>query len=425
MVVKSLFKSRGLYQSFIIMVGSLVASGLSAISLILITRQLGPAKFGEFSVGFAILLILVRLNDLGMTNVVQKYAAREEDRAKANKIFSFATRVRLIGTLVIWVSGLLLARPIADLLNFSEPLIIYLAFFLSTGISMYEHIQAMLQSLHRFGQAAWINILQAIAKVLGAAVLFFTASHATVPIFAWYVFAPALPLLFLPIYFPKWVKIRLQDKFSDQKKLLTVMAGHSAVAFIAAGIIENIDVLFVQRYLSTYEAGLLGGVGRVALLFSILAYALSSVLNPRVAKYTNAKDLRAFFKKAWLMAGAAMLFLIAYLPFSKLILLYTIGEQYLPGLDIMNILVASSLMTVAVVPFIAFFFSIDRPWYFSVSGLTQLAIILVGNGVFVPIYGLEAAAWTRLLARAFLFIMTAGLALYFMRDINVKRGVNA
>lgn len=412
---KYLSLSRGLYQSVIIMVGSFIASGLSALSIILITRQLGPEKFGEFSVGFAILLILVKFNDLGMANVVQKYAGREIDQNQINRIFSFSTKVRLISMLIIWMAGLLLSPLIAGWLNFSEPRIIYLAFFLSIGISIFDHVLVMLQSLHRFTQSAVVNIAQAMLKFIGALVMFLTASKLSVPIFTWYVMAPGVAILALPLMFPEWVKLNLKQNFRKEIGMVRGMAGHSAVAFIAAGIIENIDVLFVQRYLNTYEAGLLGGVGRVALLFSILAYALSSVLNPRVAKYTDPKNLSAYLKKALLLAGASIGAILVYLPFSKMILLATIGEQYLPGLEVMNILVASSMLTLAVVPFVAVFFSYDAPWYFSVSGILQLLIIVVGNYLFVPVFGLEGSAWTRLVSRIVLFAFTIILVWYYFR----------
>lgn len=412
--------SGGIFQTLIILAGSLVASGLSALSLIIITRQLGPEKFGEFSVGFAILLILVKINDAGMTNVVQKFASRERDHQQINKIFSLSTKIRLLVMLQIWIMGLIFSPQLARVLNFAKPDIIYLAFFLSIGISAFEHVLAMLQSLHRFAQSALINVIQAVLKFIGALAMLFLASRLSVPIFAWYVFAPGLAVVvvllanfvipnFSKQIFPKWVKLSFKQNLRPELKLIKKMAFHSAVAFITAGIIENIDILFVQGYLSTYEAGLLGGVGRVALLFAILAYALSSVLNPRVARYTDFANLSIYLKKASLLALGAIFAILLYLPFSKLILLLTIGEQYLPGLAVMNILVASSLLTLAVVPLMALFFSFEAPWYFSISGLLQLAIILGGNIWLVPIYGLEASAWTRLVSRAVLLLFTVVL----------------
>ncbi|MBP7774930.1 hypothetical protein KA078_04020, partial [Candidatus Woesebacteria bacterium] len=72
-------------------------------------------------------------------------------------------------------------------------------------------------------------------------------------------------------------------------------------------------------------------------------------------------------------------------------------------------------------PFIALFFSFDIPWYFSLSGVLQLAIIVVGNGIFVPEYGLAAAAWTRLAARMALFVFTVIFAIYMYKKTYAAR----
>lgn len=413
--------SKGVLQTGIILFGSVVASGLSAVSLIVITRQLGPQNFGEFSVGFAILLMLVRLNDLGMTNTVQRFAAQEKDPEKINRIFSLATRIKLIGAFAILVCGLIFSGSIATALHFSHPAIILLAFVLSAATTFYEHVQAMLQSLHRFAQSSLVNVTQSVVKVVGAGLLLLSHSTAATPTFSWYTLAPFAPVLLSPMLFPSWVKINPFKKYAAELQLIKKHAFHSAFAFISAGIIENVDVLFVQKYLNTYETGLLGGVSRIALLFSILAYALSSVLNPRVAQYTNKKDMRAFLIKGLLLTLMVGVGFLLFMPLSKWVLLFTIGSAYLPGLSILNILVAASLLTVAVVPFIALFFSFDIPWYFSLSGVLQLAIIVVGNGIFVPEYGLAAAAWTRLAARLALFVFTVVLALYMYKKTYATR----
>lgn len=404
--------SKGLVQTAIILSGSIIASGLSAVALIVITRQLGPQSFGEFSVGFAILLMLVKLNDLGMTNTVQRFAAQEKDPEKINRLFSLATRIKLTGAVCIAVCGVLFSGTIANLLHFAHPNIILLAFLLSAATTVYEHVQAMLQSLHRFAQSSLVNVVQSVVKVVGAGILFLTHSSAATPTFSWYSAAPFAPVLLAPFLFPSWVKVNPFKKYTKELALIKKHALHSAFAFISAGIIENVDVLFVQKYLNTYETGLLGGVSRIALLFSILAYALGSVLNPRVAQYTNKKDMRAFLIKGLLLALAVGVGFLLFLPISKWVLMLTIGPAYLPGLSILNILVASSLLTVAVMPFIALFFSFEMPWYFSLSGLLQLLIIIIGNGVFVPEYGLSAAAWTRLAARVALFVFTVTVAFY-------------
>jgi O-antigen/teichoic acid export membrane protein len=243
-------------------------------------------------------------------------------------------------------------------------------------------------------------------KLLGAITLFMMGGTASLPIFIWYMAAPGAIALFFKQLFPSWVRLDLRQNFSDQHLLTKDMTKHAAVGLIAAGVIENIDILFVQGFLNTYEAGLLGGVSRIALLINLMAYSLGTVLNPRVAKYRSYQHLYSYIKKAWFVAAASLMGYLIYLPFSNLTVYYTIGPDYLVGVGVLNILMAAAFLSIAVMPFVALFFSFNNPWYFSVSGILQLVIVLAGNLIFVPIYGLEAAAWTRLVARVALFSLT-------------------
>ena len=120
---------------------------------------MGPTQFGYFSVGFALLLMLVKVNDLGSTFVLQRYAAQAQDKAEANKIFSYTLKLKLILSLVIFGLGIFLAEPLSSLLNFRYPVLIFLAFALSAVTMLYEHLQAMLQSLHCFYQSVLANML--------------------------------------------------------------------------------------------------------------------------------------------------------------------------------------------------------------------------------------------------------------------------
>lgn len=416
----------GLRQSFLMVFGNAAGQVFSAVSLILITRALGPTQFGQFIVGFALLLILVRLNDLGMTFAVQKYGAQAESHADANKIFSYTLKIKLLGALAIILIGIFFSAWLTEFLNFDQPIIIYLAFFLSSATVLYEQLQASLQSLQRFGQSVFANFFQAIVKVLGAVVLVVStgslsstavavSQSATIAIFSLYMLAPAAPVIIFRKLVPDWVSLNLKQNFTQQKTLIKSMATHSAIGFIAAGIIENIDILFVQGYLNTYEAGLLGGVSRIALLITMMAYSLGTVLNPRVARYRLLPQLQSYWKKAWLVALASVVGFLAFIPFAGPSIQFTIGPEYTSGSSVLIILMAASFLTIAVMPFIAMFFSYEVPWYFSVAGVLQLILVIGGNWLFVPEYGLEAAAWTRLITRLILFIFTVSLAYWAHR----------
>ncbi len=412
--LKLLLSSEGLLQSVKTLFGSTFATGISAIALMIYSRVLGPEKFGEFSVGFAIVMILTKINDLGFNNSILRFGSEKEANQEKNFIYSFTLKYKLIISLLIVIIGILFSESITKLFNFSNPTIIFTALTIGLSTVYYEQLLNMLQSLHRFNQAIFINIIQALVKLIWAITLLFTGITSSLITFSWYIVAPLVPVFFWKKFVTKETKIDFSLRNEQLKKQITMLSKHSAVGLIAAGLIENIDVLYLQKYLSTYEVGLYSGVSRIALVVAVVAYSLGNVLYPRVAKYKNKEDIKAFIKKAFLISLASVLGFLAFLPFGKLTILLTIGSEYLSGLNILYLLTASSFIAVAVVPFIALFFSFKANWYFSVSGILQLIVVIIGNAVFVPIYGLEAAAWTRIITRVMLLVFTliAGLILY-------------
>jgi O-antigen/teichoic acid export membrane protein len=418
---KQAFYSTGLRQSLVMVVGNVLSTGISAVALILISRMLGPTKFGEFSVGFAIVLMVSRLNDAGLSATILKFAASTDDRKQINSVFSTTLRFKLLLTMIIVVVGVLISPLLAKLLNFNHPDILAASFVFGVCTVYYEQLLAMLQALQKFSSSVLINTLQAAVKLASVGVFFFAGISSSLTVFSVYVAAPFVPVLFTKFLVPNWVKIGIQADNAQLTTKIRQMAYHSSVAFISAGVIENVDILFVQRYLNTYETGLLGGVSRIALMFALIAYSLGNVLNSRVSRYQTKEHLATYLKKAGGIVVLTLASFILFLPFAKYFILLTIGQDYMVGLPILIILVAASFLAIASIPFIALFYSFDASWYFSVSGIMQLIIVLVGNAVFVPIYGLEAAAWTRFATRLFLFLFTTLLGIYLYYTKYVRR----
>lgn len=410
-----IFKSKGLRQSFSITAGNMIGTSIAALAIILIIRILGPEKYAEFSVGFAIVLMLVRINDLGLNQSIIKFGAGTKKNSNKNFIYSYVLKRKLIISAIIFLIGLFFYETIADMLGIAEPLIIFLSFSFGLATVYYEYLLAVLQSLHLFTKTIFMNITQASIKLIAAGILFLIgATDVTRPYF-WYIFATFIPVMFYKNILPKWFKVNFSLKDSVIRKKIITLAGHASIGMLAAGIIENIDILFVQRNLTAYETGLYGGVSRIALFFAIAAYSVSSVLNARVTRYRSSEHLMSFFKKSFALSTIVLVSFIFFIPLAGPLIFYSIGPEYLSGKIILIILSASSFLTLAAIPFIATFFALDADWYFSVSGILQLIIVLVGNFVFVPQYGLMGAAWTRFATRLFLLLFTVTIALITYR----------
>ena len=117
------------------------------------------------------------------------------------------------------------------------------------------------------------------------------------------------------------------------------------------GLIENLDLLFAKHYLTDFETGLLGGINRISMLLYVVAYALANVLNPRVAKYTNKKNMDAFIKKSWGIVALSVFGFFILTPLNPYLIQYTIGPEYLPGVGVLNVLLASGFISIAMMPF--------------------------------------------------------------------------
>lgn len=405
-----LFSSQGTHQSLIVIIGTLFSTGFSALALIIISRLLGPSEFGEFSVGLAISLMLNRIADMGLSYSIQRYASKSTNVDEQNRIYSYTTRIKLIAIVIIAILGVISYRWLSNLLHFNNPEIVLVSFLLSSCTVLYEQLQAILQSLHRFKQIVFINITQSSSKLIGSLLFFVSGLSTATSLLSLYLFTPLLPVLAFFMWVPRSVKLHLNTTFGKEQSLMSSMAKHSAVMFISAGIVENVDVLFVQTYVSTFDAGLFSGISKISLLLMVIAYSLGNVLNPRVARYTEAAHLNAFIKKAWLVVLACIVGYSVSVLLGQHVLLYTLGSEYMSGTSILNILLASSFITIATMPFIAVFFSIDSPWYFSLVGIVQLVTTLLGNIFLVPELGITGAAWTRLITKAVAFIITVLLA---------------
>lgn len=407
------FRSTGLKQSVYTIVGNFFATGLAALALILISRLLGPTEFGVFSVGFAITVILTKVIDLGVNAAIIKYVGGSQQDSERSAYLSEASKLKVTTTIVVTILGLMMAPWIADRINFPHVDIIRISFALIAGTIFYEHLLALLQSLHQFGQAIFLNVLQAGTKLLGVIIFFLLSIRSGSWLFALYIAAPFTSLLMAKTFIPQQITLNIFSSSPKAMKNILTMMKHTSIALIAAGIIENIDVLFIQRYLNTYETGLFGGVSRIAMLFAVIAYSIGNVLYPRVAKYKSQEHLQAFLKKAFMIVVASALGFLMTIPFAKWLIILTIGQAYVAATPVLLILLAASFLTIAVIPFIALFYSFNANWYFSLSGILQLVIVVLGNYLFVPIYGLEAAAWTRLASRVFLFAFTVSIGVYY------------
>ena len=412
-------RSPAVRQSAVLTAGSISTAVISAIAIIYVSRVLGPTQFGIFSVGTAIMAIAAKVGDLGLSTIITRQLPRlHNDPRKAKEFLAQVSKWKLTLT-TVGLTLLALLIPFGQqLLNYPYPHLLGLALFGSVGLILYEYVLLVLSAFHSFAWVTVLNILQAALKVVSFLLLGLLglATATTVSIF--YYSAPLVASLFVAAFFAQWFFLRPATGSSALRAEVKKHIGHAAIGMIAMTLITNIDVLFVQRYLSSFETGIYSASMRIALFVTFAGAAIGGVLNNRVARYQRRELLVSYLRKSLLVVLAATVGFLFFLPFAQLILVLTLGPEFISGLTPMIILVLNAFLSLAVVPYISFFYAVDHPKYFSLGGVLQVAIISLGNLLFLPQYGLNASAISRVVATFCHLIFTVLYIKYAMNRIT-------
>lgn len=407
-LVRSALSSAGLKSAALTTVGNISATGIAAIAMIIFSRVLGPSQFGVFSVLFSVMLILSRIGDMGINIAVSRAIA--QNSKQSNLISSYAqtgSYLKLMIMLFVVIVGVIFAKPITlSWLNLDQqyiPLTI-VVFTLSTTIVIYEYVSTLLQAQHAFGVSVMTNVVQSFIKLLVALASFSLVSLTLTFVTTSYLIAPLIGagvglLLInfrdiLPLYNPM-----------IGKKILSV-ARWTGIAIVASTLAENVDVIIVQHYLSSFDTGIYAAATRIATVASLVGWSLGSVLNMRVAKYKDQTNLNNYLKKAILLAIAALAMTLAIIVITTPLVTYTIGLEYLSSIPVLNILLLSTALLTATSPFVALFYSFDYPRYFAISGILTAVVLVVADIIFVPTFGIMGAAWARVIMRIVVLLYT-------------------
>ena len=403
---KKVIASQGFQQSVITFGGTLVATGISALTIILISRFLGPVEFGIFSLVFAIFSLFVKFGDAGFLYALQKFVptARASSDSELSKVLTHITGLRW-KVLLLWIPALILSPVITRLFQLPTWWIYPTAVVFSLIAIWFEHCMALYQALHRFIPAMVMFVSQSSLKLLvvGALLFWGVQSAATVTII--YYVLPAfvlLPVLFL-------LKKYLRPTFTFEKNLTSRLAQflkHNSVQVIAIAIADNLDVLIVQLFLGVYVTGIYGGISRVAFLFSVLAISLGNVLNIRASRYQLKTDRQAYLKKSWGIVGISVVGCLSIMLIAPLLLKFTIGGEYVVAVPEFRLLTLSSFLLFMTVPFSSLFYSIEYPQYFSRMGLLLSLSLIIFDFALIPMFGLMGAALARVMSRLLVIGLT-------------------
>lgn len=405
--LKKVMASQGLWQSSVTLGGTLLATSMSAVTMILISRFLGPVKFGIFSLVFAIFSLFIKFGDAGFLYAMQKFvpSARAISETEVLQVLRQITRLRW-RLLLLWIPALFISPLVTWLFKLPAWWIYPVAVFFSFAAIWFEHCLTLFQVLHKFVAAMVMFVMQSGLKLLvvGALLVLGFASAGFISVI--YFSLPILVLLPVVFLLKKYLQTTSQIDIKLQQRIVTFVR-HNSVQVIAIAIADNLDVLIVQAFLGIYLTGIYGGISRVAFLFSVLAISVGNVLNIRASRYILKKDRKAYLKKSWGLVAISIIGCLGVILIAPWLLQYTIGAEYLVALTEFRVLTISSFLLFMTVPFSSLFYSIEYPQYFSRIGWLLSGSLLLFDMILIPMFGLIGAAVARVISRFLVMGLTA------------------
>ncbi len=409
--IKNLKNHPAMLDAGFAITGNVAGAAVSGLAMIILSRTLGPEVFGVISVGFSLMLIAARVAEGGLVASLLKYFPTLTSHDQERQLFwtTLLFKLFLGVSLAILLS---VASPwLAKILHISVELVLIVA-WLNLVTLVFDHLGGVTMAMLKIKFAVIANFAQALIK-LGIAVLtIFNPLLSASSILAAYIAAPGPVTLLYKRLLPS--RIWQRPAVLPWKEIyfkIRNMAAHNWVAGISSAVLQNVDVLIVSSLLLRVEVGYIGAATRIALLLSIVGASLAGVVNPRVAKLQDHKQLKQYWGKATLIL-VGMLIVAIFVPFtSRLLLTYTTGPEYLPAAGVLSWLLVATCFSIGLTPFVALFFRYHEARYFSVAAIMQALIMCFGSYFAVQEFGMDAVGWVRVASQAVVLVLTVGWAI--------------
>lgn len=426
--LKLIIKKRALRQTGYVAAGSLV-NGLSLFALnIALARSLNQEFFGIFSLSVVALSVVAEMSDFGLNAGLLRFApyyiaTNQTDKLK--QLVKTIWRWRIALTWVLTISGFILAQPIANYIYGQIKVGPYLA-YASLGVGgviLLGFLATFLQAKQRFLYNASVQSLKGFLRLAVALVFMAFGVKNVFAYLSVYIFIPWILFIFnfkvLPENFRK-VEIDPEVK----QKLHSQLARFSfwlTITSLGAILASRVDQIMISHYLGLVDVAVFTVAWQLLQFFPIISGSISSVLTPKISGLKNKAELVVFVRRAfkWALVGTLGIALLVY-PSQYLISLF-FGHKYDAAMPVYIVLAYGTLFNVLAIPFSLAVIVFNRTHISTIFVFAQLLINVIGNFIFIPLYGIMGAAYTFAISTVLVFLWHLVWALYFIKkkDFNI------
>jgi O-antigen/teichoic acid export membrane protein len=381
-----------------LVVGSAGGRLLSFVAGVLVARLLGPSEFGDFTIFFALMVVVAALGDfIDITYVRHVNAPRAPDSA----VYLRAALTLRLGLFAFLAAlsvplGLLLADAM-----FGRPelrLAAIAAVLTGASLGLVQLLASTFLARRRLALYSGVatTFYAAVLLVLVAASLASDDLSARTVYLLFVVTSLAVAGAACTVLVRRARPLRVER---DAVAEIVRFARWLFAAGLVQAVYQRLDVVLLARYVDIEEVGQYGAALRYAMIGSMMLAAMMGFLLPRAARTRESRSaFSAYMREALLLAGLLVAGLALLLAASPLLVELLFGAAYAPAAPIARILLLGTMLAVLSMPFGQLLLAEDEPRGILHMGVLRLVAIAALVVALVPRIGAEGAAWATVAA---------------------------
>jgi O-antigen/teichoic acid export membrane protein len=276
--------------SLILLVGSMLVSGLNFLFNVLMARMLGPALFSQ-AAAIVTMLMLLSCISLSFQMVCAKFVARNETAGAKAAVYQ---SIRRKGWQLGFVVALVLfaaQKPIAEYLRMPNSWVIAV---LAIGMAFYNQLgvkRGNLQGWCEFKSLSWNYVFEAASK-LAMAILLVELGYGIFGVVG-ALSASIIAAALLPA--PRRHAASADSKPEEEVAVECIPASfgegmQAIVFFVGQVIINNVDIILVKHFFESEVAGLYAAIALVGRLLYFASWQVVSAMFPLSAAAGERED---------------------------------------------------------------------------------------------------------------------------------------
>lgn len=412
-----LFFSKTARHTYLVTFGNGLAILCAFVFTVTLFRLLTYSDFGYFSALWSLILLVSEICDLGIGNSLSRFLPPLEKNKK--RLWSFLKTAFFLQVAIAFLAAFIIflfAPFIADILFHSRELV-GLIKIISLGIFGYILFNFFVYSLsarQKFLKVSIFTSLGGLARV-GFLFLLIIFSFINLTNVIWVqslVFFVLLPLGFI---FLGTVFLKEKRTSGDLKKFVLFSSFLGASRSLTA-ISSRLDVLMLVALSGASQAGIYATASRVISVYPLFTGSFILVLGPKIASMKTAIEVKRFLKRAiWATLGV-ILSIILFIAVAHPFMVILFSSKAAPAVSVLRLLLFSMIFFVGSTPAVALaIYYLKKPQILAINSVLQLIIVILGNFIFIPLWGRLGPAVSLILAYGVSFVLTSYLSYYYWK----------